>query len=205
MKKLLHRNLVVLVVTVSLLTACDQIQQKGNGDDQSVTIKKLRSKVDSLQNIIKQDKTVDEEFLSRFYIDTTKIRSFETAYTVDRLNIVQKELGIKDPRSIWFPIKQIKEYIKYTELEAQKKNYKNLGLKFYFGVNNIITRDYIEKGKLTLFMIGTTQSPKNQVRKNNNSTQLVQSVVNEDKNRPIEGMEASNFGHMGGDSLVPED
>jgi len=116
-------------------------------------------------------------------------RELETIYKKTRFDTLNSILGYTDTREVWFSIREIKEYIKYTEKFAEEKKYKNLGLRFYFGAYPA-TKD--EKSYSTIFIVPTATNISNIIKPNH----LVQ-ANDHDISENMPGIKAYNFGGLG--------
>ncbi|WP_010522471.1 hypothetical protein [Aquimarina agarivorans] len=93
-------------------------------------------------------------------ITLKEAHQLEQRYIKTRHSIINKALGfdgykMQDSREVWFSLERMKEYIKYVEATADKEGYKELGLRFYFGVYPDTNENI---GYTTLFAVPTTTS-----------------------------------------------
>ena len=202
MKKLLHRNLKFIIACSFLCLSCEQVDQSEEVAKLKGTIEKYQKEVKRLnEELNKTNEKVDTAFINSFTIPEERYTTYKRLYE-PRFKLLKDKFELqKGTRSVWFPLNQIKEYIKYTDSIAQEKNYRDLGLRFYFGVYDENYKKEEDIRETTLFYLPTTTSAVEKVNKTKsiNSNQLMSSTTSSANiNNDIPGVRAGNYGGIGG-------
>ena len=125
-------------------------------------------------------------------ISYEKARVLQKEYIETRANVLNKALqsrGViqgEDVRDVWYDLEVLEQYIAYVKAEAQKKGYKNLGLRVHLGAYPN-QENYHSPGNTTFFFVPT----------HNMGTENKNLILKNSDNITAEGIDALNYGHGG--------
>ena len=88
-------------------------------------------------------------------ISSKEAMQLDAEYTRTRVPAIDSAIGMKDNRSSWWSLQDIKDYIAYAEEQAKDQGYKLEGLRIYQGA---YPKDYSDRkvaGYSTVFIVPT--------------------------------------------------
>ncbi|MGB5944079.1 MAG: hypothetical protein WBG71_14440 [Leeuwenhoekiella sp.] len=94
-------------------------------------------------------------------IDSKRALLLQETYTKTRYDTLTKYLKMEDNRSVWFPLEEVENYLKYARQEAAKNNENVTGMRIYMGAYPADDNDETRAGYSTVFIVPTGKSSKN--------------------------------------------